>query len=136
MNTEEIALVNALIYDAETRDNTLKVLGTIKTMFPDWTSFFVKLSKTDATRCTILLKKEKKMVNVTMSPRLSKLFRENKISEDQVVGLEVYYIDKNEKGVAITPRLSVGLPSAGWIEVSKIVVKAFNLSDYHSVAGV
>ena len=125
MNETLEKLISTVVYDQVTRSNDLVVLGTVNTMFPDWKSYFVKTSKTNAERATVLFKKDGKMVNVVMSPRVTQLYRDNKITENEIVGFPVFYITKNELGEAIAPRLSLGLPPTGWILVSKIVLKPF-----------
>jgi hypothetical protein len=115
--------VNEILQTITYRDEQFQnssSLGTVQEIFKDFTILPIKESKNGARRASIMLKnkltgKVAEQVLV-MSTSLTDLFRADKVTTDHIAGFPVFH---GEKG------FFVGLPSAGWIEVSSITVKEY-----------
>jgi hypothetical protein len=115
--------VNEILQTITYRDEQFQnssSLGTVQEIFKDFTILPIKESKNGARRASIMLKnkltgKVAEQVLV-MSTSLTDLFRADKVTTDHIAGFPVFH---GEKG------FFVGLPSAGWVEVSSITVKEY-----------
>lgn len=92
-------------------------IGNFQEIFSQFDALPVKVSKSGARRCTIMLRNKQtgKLTNqnVVMSPTVTDLFRGNKVTMEHIAGFPVFHGDKG---------FFVGLPSQGWIEVKTIKV--------------
>lgn len=96
-------------------------IGTAKEVFADFEFLPVKNSKNNARRASIMMKNistgQIAQQVLVLSTAATDLFRADKINTDHIAGFPVFYSE--DKG------FFVGLPSAGWIVVSKIKVKQY-----------
>jgi hypothetical protein len=89
--------------------------GVVNEVFKDFEMLPVKHSKNKARRCTIMLRNKTTgkvaAQTLVMSEPLTDLYRADKITINHIVGFPVFHGDKG---------LFVGLPSAGWQEISNV----------------
>jgi hypothetical protein len=115
-------ILSKLVWKDPETENAGASVGNCSTIFKDCELLAIKHSKNGAKRATFMFKnKEGKTQTVAMSPRVTELYRADKITEDQILGFPVMYSDKLNS-------LFIGLPSSGWIEVKAIKVKDFKPS--------
>jgi hypothetical protein len=116
-NVQEI-LQTITYRDEQSQGNSS--IGTVKEIFKDFEFLPVKHSKNGARRASLMMRniatgKVAEQVLI-MSPTLTDLFRDNKVTLNHVAGFPVFH---GEKG------FFVGLPSAGWVEVKKITIEQY-----------
>ena len=123
MKVEEIIWSDPLTTAA-----SANVLGTVKELFEG--SEVLPVTKNLNKRITLMFKNaEGKIATVVASDSVTKLFRAGELSISQIMGFPVI---KGDKG------LFAGLPSTGWVAVSKIKVTAYTPApiDYNELAGI
>ena len=94
-------------------------IGTFKETFSQFNALLLKKSKKGAKRATVLMtdpNDTKKTFNVVCSETMTPLVREGVITLQEIAGFPVFHGDKG---------FFVGIPSQGWVPVSKITAKEF-----------
>jgi hypothetical protein len=107
-------LLQSITYRDEQFQNSASI-GVVNEVFKDFEMLPVKHSKNKARRCTIMLRNKTTgkvaAQTLVMSEPLTDLYRADKITINHIVGFPVFHGDKG---------LFVGLPSAGWQEISNV----------------
>lgn len=114
MNVQEI-LQQIAWKDEKQSGNSL---GNLNEVFPNAEILMVPKSKTNAERATVMIKQNGKVYNLTCSLAMTPLVRSGKLTKEHIVGFPIIFNEKQNS-------LYIGLPSAGWVEVSSITVAEY-----------
>ena len=103
----------------ESEFNQSTSIGTFKETFSQFNALLLKKSKNGAKRASVLMtdpNDTKKTFTVVCSETMTPLVREGVITLQEIAGFPVFHGDKG---------FFVGIPSQGWVPVSKITAKEF-----------